>query len=177
MLEQAGGCPGGIAMLLLVIFARSTCPVLCLWLRSPWSPKDTHSIPPAWMPSLTLQGTNLRVADPQGEDPSLSTKTQPLERLASGNVSDKKAHLHICIQPVAHLRSAALLFGSVGWFSSQTCSCPPVWRSYVLQCLWAFSLTAQLSLILAQIKQCCPIEDEEVQPGAHTPQTGLLLIL
>lgn len=65
------------------------------------------------------------------------------------------------------------LFGSVGWLSSQTCSCPPVWRSYVLH----FSLTAQLSLTLAQIKRRCPIEDEEVQPGAHTPQTGLLLIL
>lgn len=93
-------------MLLLVIFARSTCPVLCLTQISLISKR--HSLNTACMDALAhpCEGPT---SGPQTLVPPYPTK-QPLERLASGNVSDKKAHLHIRIQPVTHLRSSAVLF-------------------------------------------------------------------
>ncbi len=110
----------------------------CLWLRSPWSPKDTHSILPAWMPSLTSARDQPQVRRPSFHPIHQNSLLRDSPQVISVT---KKAHLHIRIQPVAHLRSSVLIFCAVGWFSPQMCSYPPVWRSNVFLRLQTFSLT------------------------------------
>ncbi len=119
----------------------------CLWLRSPWSPKDTHSIPPAWMPSLTSARDQPQVRRPSFHPIHQNSLLRDSPQVISVT---KKAHLHIRIQPVIT---------------------PEIFCAYILRCGMIFSADVQLSTCLEV--QCFPPTPNLQSDGSALTQTGL----
>lgn len=153
-----------------------------LWFRYPWSLKDTHSIPPAWF-ALT----------PPGEGPTSRPKPftlTSLKRLSllCQNLNSTSGETRL--RSFYWLKSIHIfIFSQLHTFTS--------WDDYHRRLLTVqmphlsggppcsivgSSIRPQMRCLkhsptLPQMKHLCPIEDEKVQPGGHTPRTGLLLIL